>query len=148
MGEGSRTKCYLSPKPNSQCVFASNRHCSRIANIAILLTVYYKLYDNDVKEMLPSRHPVGSTNDPTIGQIDTCQIPGPHTIDALAKHICKQENRYSDEDNLDGMGTEVFKTSDSPAAYKPSDRVDLLGDARPGLTPQEPVLLKIWYIGE
>jgi hypothetical protein len=53
-----------------------------------------------------------------------------------------------DWDNDDAYGTMLLRTVKSPKAYNLKDTVDLLGADRPGSTPQEPVLLKVWYEGE
>ncbi|KAJ7212472.1 hypothetical protein B0H12DRAFT_1242402 [Mycena haematopus] len=108
--------------------------------------IYYKVYNEDKKEMVSLRSPVESDN-PYLGRVDTCQIPTPHTIGGLAAHICKQENRPIgfDWDHDDAHGTMLLRTADSPRAYDLGDKVDLLGAERPGATPQEPVLLKVWY---
>ncbi|KAJ7111004.1 hypothetical protein C8R44DRAFT_883448 [Mycena epipterygia] len=107
--------------------------------------IYYKLYNDDKKQMIPCR--TGNTEDPCVGRVDTCQIPTPHTISALAHHICTQENRPSGFDwDTDGAhGTMLLRTANSSEAYDLSDAVDLMGADRPGSTPQEPVLLKLWY---
>ncbi|KAF9052339.1 hypothetical protein BDZ89DRAFT_1056694 [Hymenopellis radicata] len=79
--------------------------------------IYYKLYDDDKKEMLSIRSPIGYANDPCVGRVDTSRIPIPI-----------QSMRLS-----------------HPEAYNLEYTVDLLGAERPGSTPQEPVLLKVWY---
>ncbi|KAJ7513214.1 hypothetical protein B0H11DRAFT_2213740 [Mycena galericulata] len=105
--------------------------------------VYYKVYDDDKKQMI--RSAVGYAGDPFLGRVDTCQIPTPHTIGALAQHISKQENRPSglDWDHDDAHGAMLLRTVDSPNVYKLGDAIDLLGADRPGSTPQEPVFLKV-----
>ncbi|KAJ7454354.1 hypothetical protein B0H11DRAFT_1926561 [Mycena galericulata] len=107
------------------------------------LFIYYKVYDDDKKQMM--RSAVGYAGDPFLGCVDTCQIPTPHTIGAIAQHICKQENRPSglDWDHDDAHGAMLLRTVDSPNAYKLGDAIDLLGADCPGSTPQEPVFLKV-----
>jgi hypothetical protein len=120
------------------------------SDIPILLAVYYKIYDDDKKEMIPSRHPVGYVNDPCIGRVDAARIPTPHRIGALVAQICKRENRRLglDFDTEEAYLSMLLRTVDSTEAYRLDDTVDLLGARRPGSTPQEPVLLKVWWEGE
>ncbi|KAF7340555.1 hypothetical protein MSAN_02127000 [Mycena sanguinolenta] len=107
--------------------------------------VYYKMFDDDKKEMLSIRSP--ATRDGYIGRVDVSRIPAPHTVGALVQRICRQENRRCgiDWENADAYGTSLLRTVDSSDEYNLQDAVDLLGDSRPGSTPQAPVLLKIWY---
>ncbi|KAJ7794525.1 hypothetical protein B0H14DRAFT_2922849 [Mycena olivaceomarginata] len=107
--------------------------------------IYYKLYNDDKKEMIPCKF--GHPNDPCIGRVDACEILTPHTVNALVGHICEQEDRPKgfDWDNDGAYGTMLLRTVKSPKAYNLEDTVDLLGADRPGSTPQEPVLLKVWY---
>jgi hypothetical protein len=144
MGRAGCTQCDLSPRPGVQWVF----NCSGILDFLIHLTVYYKLYDDDKKQMTPCR--TANTEGPFVGRVDTCQIPTPHTLGALAKNICEKENRtYGlDWDNDNAGGSMLFKAVNSSEAYDLNGSADLLGAERPGSTPQEPVLLKVWYEGE
>ncbi|KAJ7312674.1 hypothetical protein DFH08DRAFT_973209 [Mycena albidolilacea] len=107
--------------------------------------IYYKLYDDNMRKMIPCK--VGHANDPCIGRIDACQIPTPYTIGALAEHICSEEGRpiglHWDHDAA--YGTMLLRTVNSAKDYALDDKVDLLGADRPGSTPEEPVLLKVWY---
>ncbi|KAJ7737251.1 hypothetical protein DFH07DRAFT_966546 [Mycena maculata] len=107
--------------------------------------IYYKLYDDDKKQMIPCR--TANTEDPCVGRVDTCQIPTPHTLGALAKNICEKENQtYGlDWDNDVAGGSMLFKAVNSSEAYDMNGSADLLGAQRPGSTPQEPMLLKVWY---
>ncbi|KAF8185775.1 hypothetical protein K438DRAFT_1836283 [Mycena galopus ATCC 62051] len=107
--------------------------------------IYYKLYDDDKKQIIPCR--TANTEDLCLGRVDTCQIPAPHTLSALVKRICEQENRtYGfDWDHDNAGGTVLFKAVNSAEAYNLKDNVDLLGVERPGSRPQEPVLLKVWH---
>ncbi|KAJ6452457.1 hypothetical protein C8R45DRAFT_1040700 [Mycena sanguinolenta] len=107
--------------------------------------VYYKIFDDDKKEMLSIRSPVPW--DESIGRVDVSRIPAPHTVQALVQRICKQEDRPIgfDWDHDDAYGTSLLRTADSSDQYNLQDAVDLLGDSRPGSTPQAPVLLKVWY---
>ncbi|KAF8185751.1 hypothetical protein K438DRAFT_1936875 [Mycena galopus ATCC 62051] len=107
--------------------------------------IYYKLYDDDEKQIILCR--TANAEDLCLGRVDTCQIPAPHTLSALVKRICEQENRtYGfDWDHDDAGGTMLFKAVNSAEAYNLKDNVDLLGVERPGSRPQEPVLLKVWH---
>ncbi|KAK7045175.1 hypothetical protein R3P38DRAFT_2766703 [Favolaschia claudopus] len=108
--------------------------------------IYYQVYDDDKKELLSIRQPVVRNNS-NIGRVDVTRIPAPHTIGALAERICKQENRPwgIDWDNDDAYGGMLLKTWKSSTAYDLDDEVNLFIPGRPGATPQEPVLLKLWY---
>ncbi|KAJ7486992.1 hypothetical protein FB451DRAFT_1554124 [Mycena latifolia] len=108
--------------------------------------VHYKLYDADRKEMITSLHPVEDANDYCVGRVDAAEIPTPHTAGVLIERICERENRPMgvDWDHDDAYGTLLLKRLYGPEQYKMEDTIDLLGDGRPGLTPQDPAILKVW----
>lgn len=117
------------------------------------LTVHYKIYDDDKKETRKSRYPVTYADDPCIGRVNVATIPGEHTVGALIVAICKREQlrlTFELDEHEWNYGTILFKSADTPLAYRRdgSEKIDLASDQRPGSTPQEPVILKIWFQGK
>jgi hypothetical protein len=98
--------------------------------------------------MIPCR--TANAHDPCVGRVDAWQVPAPYRINELVARICKQENRPIglDFDSDDAYMTMLLRTVNSAEAYSLSDTVDLMGADRPGSTPREPLLLKVWYEGE
>ncbi|KAJ7175258.1 hypothetical protein C8R43DRAFT_1201984 [Mycena crocata] len=111
--------------------------------------IHYKIYDDDEKQLLASRHPVPQANDPCLGRVNVPEIPVPHTIKALIEAICERERlrlMFEPGKHEWAYGTILFKSADAPLAYRKGDQVDLLSDQRPGHTPQDPVILKVWFL--
>jgi hypothetical protein len=108
--------------------------------------VYYKLFDEE--ELCKIRHPIYANN-PYIGQVDATLITPPHTVSTLVERICKKENKGFgiDWDSEDAFSTILFKSITSPTQYALEDPLSLLGEDRPGSTPQNPVILKVGYKG-
>ncbi|KAJ7754098.1 hypothetical protein B0H16DRAFT_756651 [Mycena metata] len=109
--------------------------------------IHYTIYDLDKKKTIPSLYPAPYANDPCIGRVDVSQIRAPHTVKALVEHICKREKRRMglDFDHDDAFGTVLFKGVTTAKSYELEDSIGLLENDRPGLTPENPVILSVWY---
>ncbi|KAJ7143479.1 hypothetical protein C8R43DRAFT_1198894 [Mycena crocata] len=98
------------------------------------------------KQMVKSIEPAADTADPFIGRVHP---PSAHRFQTcgIYNNICAEEGRPFglDRDNDDAFGGIIFKRATTPDAYKLEDTIDILGTNRPARTPQEPVILRVWY---